>query len=603
PLDENLKPGMTMGPYGVHWDRGQTWWSMVRPYHDYIARCQFMLSQGQPVADILYLTPEGAPQVFRPPAGAMDGTEILPDKKEYAFDGCSPTALIKLAKAQSGRIVFPGGASYRLMVLPALETMTPELLSKIEELVREGAQVVGSPPKRSPSLENYPECDMRVKEIAEKIWGSLEWPKDLTGHQYGRGKIFFGGRLSPEPVRNNSNPLEARLYPDYQDTVEVLKQIGVRPDFTCRTGKIRYTHRSLSEEGCQIYFISNRTGEVVEDVCRFRAGSLSAELWDPVTGEIRKLESVGEVPGGVEIGVRLEPHQSYFIVFEKGLSAPESEIEYENESERKLQINRGEAEKKPMSSELGGRQLEGKKAEIEEAGKKNLEFSNSGKVRQGPEAGLNDSLLVRGENNEKQQQEQFREAMSRNFPKAHNLMEISGPWKVWFDPKWGGPGEVIFEKLIDWSKHPAEGIRYYSGTAVYTVNFDLPAGIKISRGDRLYLDLGEVQCLARVKLNGKELGVVWTRPPRLPLTGRLKKKGNQLEIEVANLWVNRMIGDENEPWDGVENGKWPEWLLKGQRRPTRRYTFAPHRFYKQGDPLLPSGLLGPVLILKNGETI
>jgi hypothetical protein len=528
PLDERLKPGMTMESIGVHWDRGQTWWSMVRPYHDYIARCQFVLSQGKPVADILYLTPEGAPQVFRPAAGAMDGTEVLPDKKEYAFDGCSPTALMKLAKVDNGRVVFPGGASYRLMVLPALETMTPELLSKIEELVREGAQVVGSPPKRSPSLENYPECDQKVKEMAEKIWGTLEWPKELAVRQYGKGRIFFGGRLSPEPVRYNSNPLEARLYPVYQDTVAVLQQVGVKPDFICHTGKIRYTHRSLFEEAREIYFLSNRTGEVVEDVCRFRDGSVRAELWDPVTGEIRKLEGVGEVAGGVELGVRLEPHQSFLVVFEKGRGAG---------------------------------------------------------------------------NNEKQRQEEARSAISKNFPRVQNLLEIAGPWKVWFDPQWGGPGEVTFEKLVDWSKHPAEGIRYYSGTAVYTVDFDVPAGLKISRGDRLYLDLGEEHCLARVKLNGKELGVVWTTPPRLPLTSGLKKKGNHLEIEVANLWVNRMIGDENEPWDGVVDEKWPEWLLKGQPRPTKRYTFAPYRFYKQGDPLLPSGLLGPVLILKNGDTI
>ena len=603
PLDERLKPGMTMESIGVHWDRGQTWWSMVRPYHDYIARCQFVLSQGKPVADILYLTPEGAPQVFRPAAGAMDGTEVLPDKKEYAFDGCSPAALMKLAKEENGRIVFQGGASYRLMVLPALETMTPELLSKIEELVREGAQVVGSPPKRSPSLENYPECDQKVKETAEKIWGSLEWPKDFAVRQYGEGIIFSGGRLSPEPVRCNSNPLEARLYPDYQDTAALLQQIGVKPDFTCSTGKIRYTHRSLAEEAREIYFISNRTGEVVADVCRFRDGSLRAELWDPVTGEIRKLEGVGAVLGGVEIGVRLEPHQSFFVVFEKGRGAAGLGIEYESESENRSEMkDKFGSEKKPELSELEKKQLEAKKAETKEAKKKNLESSNSRRANAAAEGEFNGSLVA-GAGNEKQRRVESGSAMYRNFPQAQTLMEIAGPWKVWFDPKWGGPGEVVFEKLIDWAKHPAEGIRYYSGTAVYSVDFDLPEGLKISRGDRLYLELGEAHCLARVKLNGKEVGVVWTTPSRVPLTGELKKKGNHLEIEVANLWVNRLIGDENEPWDGVVNGKWPEWLLKGQPRPTKRYTFAPYRFYKQGDPLLPSGLLGPVLVQKIGDTI
>ena len=81
PLNDSLLPGMTMGPYGVHWDRKQTWWPMVADYHRYISRCQFILQQGKPVADILYLTPEGAPQVFLPPPSALTGNDTIPDRK------------------------------------------------------------------------------------------------------------------------------------------------------------------------------------------------------------------------------------------------------------------------------------------------------------------------------------------------------------------------------------------------------------------------------------------------------------------------------------------------------------------------------------------
>ncbi len=72
PLGEDFRPGMTMGPYGVHWDRGQTWWPMVGEYHKYISRCSHLMQQGQAVSDILYLTPEGAPMIFNPPAGALN---------------------------------------------------------------------------------------------------------------------------------------------------------------------------------------------------------------------------------------------------------------------------------------------------------------------------------------------------------------------------------------------------------------------------------------------------------------------------------------------------------------------------------------------------
>jgi hypothetical protein len=137
PYGDGLKPGVTMGPYGVHWDRAQTWWSMVPAYHQYVSRCQFVLSQGRAVADILYLTPEGAPQVFRAPASALEGTEVLPDKRGYSFDGCSPI-LLKNAEVKNNRIEFPGGGSYRVLVLPDVETMTPELLEKIASLVKAG---------------------------------------------------------------------------------------------------------------------------------------------------------------------------------------------------------------------------------------------------------------------------------------------------------------------------------------------------------------------------------------------------------------------------------------------------------------------------------
>jgi hypothetical protein len=106
-----------------------------------------------------------------------------------------------------------------------------------------------------------------------------------------------------------------------------------------------------------------------------------------------------------------------------------------------------------------------------------------------------------------------------------------------------------------------------------------------------------VNNIARVKLNGKNLGVVWTSPWKVRITGTLKEKNNQLEIDVANLWINRLIGDENEPWDGIEGGKWPEWLVNGTERPSKRFTFTTHRFYKKDDPLSESGLTGPVRII------
>jgi hypothetical protein len=181
PLADSLLPGMTMGPYGVHWDRKQTWWPMVADYHRYVSRCQYMLQQGKPVADILYLTPEGAPQVFMAPPSALVGNDTLPDRKGYNFDGCAPGQLYK-ATVKKNKITFPGGASYSLLVLPANETMTPALLEKIQSLVNDGATVVGAPPIKSPGLSGFPECDQKVVAIASKVWGTTEAPALQTEH-------------------------------------------------------------------------------------------------------------------------------------------------------------------------------------------------------------------------------------------------------------------------------------------------------------------------------------------------------------------------------------------------------------------------------------
>ena len=126
------------------------------------------------------------------------------------------------------------------------------------------------------------------------------------------------------------------------------------------------------------------------------------------------------------------------------------------------------------------------------------------------------------------------------------VAEIAGPWKVSFDPKWGGPESVVFEKLDDWTKRPEEGIRHYSGTATYRQTFDLPEASRRENA-RVFLDLGRVQNLATVRLNGKDLGVVWTAPWRVEITDAVKPTGNQLEIDGVNLWPKRLIGVADLP--------------------------------------------------------
>jgi hypothetical protein len=210
------------------------------------------MRQGVTVSDILYLTPEGAPHVFRAPTSALEGTGPLADKKGYGFDGCSPNILMKRAKVRKGKIEFPGGTSYSIMVMSRFETMTPKLLAKIESLVKSGATVIGSPPVKSPSLSDYPKCDDKVQKLAKKIWGFLESPSEITKRKYGRGTIYWGGVLSPAATPAHD------LYPDYDETVALLKEMSISEDFTS-TGPVRYGHRTTKQQ--EIYFVSNKSSE------------------------------------------------------------------------------------------------------------------------------------------------------------------------------------------------------------------------------------------------------------------------------------------------------------------------------------------------------
>lgn len=196
-----------------------------------------------------------------------------------------------------------------------------------------------------------------------------------------------------------------------------------------------------------------------------------------------------------------------------------------------------------------------------------------------------------------------------NFPELKRLQVIKGEWQVQFDPKWGGPDKpVAFDTLKDWTKNANPGIKYFSGTAVYKINFDAP-GAKTHHD--IYLDLGLVRHIAHVYLNKKDLGVIWTAPWSVMIpTGLLKAAGNSLTIEVTNVWANRLIGDEQEPDDCewlpnayfYNSGKYlkafPDWFLNNQPRPSKgRYCFTTWNYFSKESPLVPSGLMGPVQLL------
>jgi hypothetical protein len=185
-----------------------------------------------------------------------------------------------------------------------------------------------------------------------------------------------------------------------------------------------------------------------------------------------------------------------------------------------------------------------------------------------------------------------------NFPAIGEVAKIEGPWTVSFDPKWGGPEKATFATLQDWTQRPEDGIRYYSGTAVYRTQFNLPP---TAIGQRLYLDLGTVKNVARLTLNGRDVGVIWTAPWHVEVTQVVRPGFNDLAIEVANLWPNRLIGDgklPNEKRRTVTNVKTYETPLPPEAQYQTYGCPVCDARRKSAKPpaLLPSGLLGPVTL-------
>jgi hypothetical protein len=162
-------------------------------------------------------------------------------------------------------------------------------------------------------------------------------------------------------------------------------------------------------------------------------------------------------------------------------------------------------------------------------------------------------------------------------PVERLLTTIKSPWNVSFQPNRGAPAQITLETLAAWNENTERGVKYFSGTGSYTNTFRAPEDW-FQSDDQLWLDLGVVKNLAEVIVNGKSLGVVWKTPFRVNMTGAMNPGTNTLEVRVTNLWVNRLIGDQQP---GV----------------AKKITYTTQAFYKADSPLLPSGLLGPVKII------
>lgn len=282
--DERRLPGSNAW-FGTEFDRNNTWFSHMDLYTTYIKRCNYMMRQGWYQSDVAYFIGEDAPRMV----GMME--PWIP--AGYQFEHINAEVIIRDLQVKNGMLTLPHGITFKVLVLPPyLKTMRPELLAKIEQLVADGAIVMGPAPERSPSLENQPAADRKVKELAAKVWGDVDGV-NVKQRRYGKGMICHG--ISFE---------------------ELFGQLGYLPD--CKVPDGINIYQGHQKDGdMDIYILSNQEDHPVTMDVKFRITGKQPELWEPLTGEIRDLPAFSFTDKTTVVPMKLEKGECVFVVFRK----------------------------------------------------------------------------------------------------------------------------------------------------------------------------------------------------------------------------------------------------------------------------------------------
>ena len=535
---------------GTPFNMLNTWWKPGKAWLDYLKKAQALLQQGQPVEDALYYAGENIPAraLLAPKLGWVWAADP-PMPEGYKHATINRDALLNFAKVQNGRIVM-SGLSYRLLVLRANEPfLTPHVALKIKEMVEAGAVVVGPKPTWSPSLEMGAAGQTTVKQVADQVWGKIDG-KTVTENRLGKGRVFWGKPMSEILAAIGASPDV-----QFSKLVEATtgKPVVVNADAPNGTNPVlvgaerkgwgmEFCHRQ--GQGVDIYFLSNQEYFPVSTEVSLRTTGRIPELWNPETGTIEDIPVWREQSGRTVIPMHFDPSGALFVVFRKAAAGAD-----------------------PVVDVAGGKA----------AGSTGLRLRKTA-------AGLEVWATEAGDYALKTKSGKTVPLKAARIPAP---VELGGEWNVSFAVK--GSTKQLKLRAGSWTDHSDEDVRFFSGTATYSKEFTIAAAQKAA-DRRLYLDLGDVENLARVRLNGKDLGVAWKAPYVVDITAAAAAGTNRLELEVTNTWANRIAGDEGKPQE--QRVTWAGSAGRGGRGAAPAAPAA-----GTTPPLLPAGLIGPVRLV------
>ena len=537
-------PGMTMGPFGVHFDRTQTWWRQAKPWLKYQQRCQHLLQEGTFVADVAWYCPAGYLYINW---GANPHRMPVPVPPGVTYDFISDTSFADL-KVVDGALVLPFGQRYRTLVLPeASFELLPEARKGVARLKAAGAEVL--------TFEKAK--DVLAARTPDVAWSDA--PVKLNWiHRRAEGVDWYFVASPDEKPRR----------------VDVSFRVaGRRPELwnpeTGETGAVPYAVRD-----------GVTTARLVFGPC----GSWFVVFRAPETGAPPAALPQMEPPAAVadfalvkaEYGVFDDAaHPPADVLPQLCAAVKDGRLLYDKIWHNDFRI------RDPAPDRVKTLRVTYRANGVEK-----VALAKEHGVLDIPEA---DTSLL-------------------DLPgRQVTAQAVAGPWTLDFPVDWYTGGTAVRQatlpSLVDWTTLADPDMKYFSGTATYRQKLSVapPAA-----GTRLILDLGEVKHFADVTVNGRAFTTLWKPPFRVDVTDLAAQGTLDIAVRVTNLWPNRIIGDDFKPEDSTfEPGKplmerhlngWPAFIREGRPSPSGKVTFATWKHWTKDDAPLPSGLLGPVVL-------
>lgn len=641
---------MTMGPFGTHLDRNSTWADKFSALNMYNSRCAYVLQQGIHVADVLYLKDDAIS------SGVANYYQTNPKTPYgYKWDVATSDALMKRISVDNGRIVTPDGMGYSLMAVPSLHRTSPEVMEKLISLVNGGMNLLlyGEAPAGYLGLSH--DKDKEVQELAKVLWKK---------QNLGKGRVFLDEEVSEVLEQLNVKPdfsfvsenMDALIHYTHRkvgdEDVYFVSNQRRRKEKICMdcrvNGKVPYLWNAESGENdlSLPYKVEGDRIKVNVDLAESgsafvvfkKAASKGTDGYKdikPVPSQVNTKNGVTSNDGIIDWnstfsiscwckpetfaasgrGFVLYPHSGNGKTAKVGFSMGQNGVfVYEHAFAKSLSL-------KYDAPVEGWTHV----CIVYDEGVPHL-YMNGKLVASGKKSGyacmpaidepMTDDqiiLVFEGDNTPLSYYDYVldEEEISRIYDKGlepvriegEKIMDLSDDWSVYF-PEWShAPEKIQMPRLESLHKNDDFNVKHFSGTAVYKKTFNV-SDEEYSRlsGKNIRLNLGRVENIAEVSLNGSDAVLLWKAPYETDVTGKIRNGENELVIKVTNLYPNRIIGDEalEEKYEYDEYGRireLPDWYLNNEAETDReRVLFIPWKHYKATDPLLEAGLLGDVAL-------